>query len=93
MAMRKITFRADEKLIEEARLVAKSERTTLSAAFCKWLKEFASQSSSSHDFDGLMTRLRHVKAGRRFTRDEMNRRRRTWRAASVTSCLQSGLAR
>ncbi len=72
--MKRITFRADESLIEKAQLVAKSQHTTLSAAFRAWLKRFASQAGNSRDFDGNMQRLRHIKSGRRFSRDEMNQR-------------------
>jgi hypothetical protein len=72
--MKRITFSADESLIEQARLVARSQRTTLNAAFRKWLERFTAQAGNTQDFDALMRRLQHVKAGRRFTRDEMNER-------------------
>ena len=72
--MKRITFRAEERLIEEARRVAKSQNTTLSRAFREWLKAFVSQTGSTREFDELMTQLRQVRAGRRFTRDEMNER-------------------
>jgi hypothetical protein len=70
--MKRITFRVEERLVEEAKLVARSQNTTLSAAFREWLKEFVSQTSSVRKFDNLMTQLRHVRTGRRFNRDEMN---------------------
>ena len=72
--MKNITLSADEHLIEQARLVAKSQHTTLNAAFREWLRRFTSQGGSVQEFDALMRRLHHVKAGRRFTRDEMNER-------------------
>jgi hypothetical protein len=72
--MKRITFRVDESLIEQARLVAKSQHTTLTAAFREWLRRFTSQAGDSRDFDENMRRLRHIKSGRRFTRDEMNQR-------------------
>jgi hypothetical protein len=72
--MKNITLSADENLIEQARLVAKSQRKTLNAAFREWLEQFTSQSGSAQEFDSLMKRLRHVNAGRRFSRDEMNER-------------------
>jgi len=72
--MKNITLSADENLIEQARLIARSQRKTLNAAFREWLEQFASQSGSTQEFDSLMKRLRHVKAGRRFSRDEMNER-------------------
>ena len=72
--MKRITFRAEESLIHDARLVAKSQRTTLSVAFREWLGRYVSQAVDSRDFDKNMQRLRHVKSGRRFTRDQMNER-------------------
>jgi hypothetical protein len=72
--MKRITFRAEEGLIAEARRVAKSQSTTLSGAFREWLKHFASQAGDSRDFDANMQRLRHIRSGRRYTRDEMNER-------------------
>ncbi len=72
--MKKITFSADAHLIEQAHLVARSQRRTLNAAFQEWLAQFTRQSGTAQEFDALMKRLKHVKAGRRFSRDEMNER-------------------
>ena len=72
--MKNITLSAEESLIEQARLVAKSRHMTLNAAFREWLVQFTRQSGGAQDFAALMKRLKHVKAGRRFTRDEMNER-------------------
>ena len=72
--MRNITLSADDDLIEQARLVARAQRKTLNAAFRAWLLQFTAQSGNGQEVDGLMRRLRHVSAGHRFTRDEMNER-------------------
>jgi hypothetical protein len=72
--MKNITLSAEEHLIEQARLVAKSQRKTLNAAFREWLEQFTRQAGNAQEFDSLMKRLKHVEAGRRFTRDEMNER-------------------
>jgi hypothetical protein len=72
--MKKVTFSADDRLIEQARRVAKSQRRTLNEAFREWLEQFTGQSGDAREFDSLMKRLKHVRAGRRFTRDEMNER-------------------
>jgi len=72
--MKNITVGAEENLIEQARLVAKAQRKTLDEAFREWLEQFTRQAGSSQEFDSLMRRLKHVRAGRRFTRDEMNGR-------------------
>ncbi len=72
--MKNITLSADEDLIEQARLAARSQRRTLNAAFREWLVQFSAQSGNGQEVDALMRRLRDVKAGRRFSRDEMNER-------------------
>ena len=72
--MKNITLSADEELIEQARLVARSQHKTLNAAFREWLLTFTAQSGSSQEVDALMRRLRHVNAGRHFGRDELNER-------------------
>jgi len=70
--MKKITLSADEDLIGQARLVAKSRNTTLNAALRQWLLEYARPVGDVNEFGSLMKRLRHVKAGRSFTRQEIN---------------------
>ncbi len=72
--MKNITLSADDDLIEQARLLARSRRTTLNAAFREWLVQFTGQPRNVRQFDSLMKRFRHVNAGRRFTRNEMNDR-------------------
>ena len=73
-SVKNITLSADEDLIEQARQVARAQRKTLNAAFREWLLQFTAQSGNAQEVDALMRRLRHVNAGRRFTRDEMNER-------------------
>ena len=72
--MKNVTLSADEDLIEQARLVARSQHKTMNAAFREWLAQYTAQSGDSQGVDALMQRLRHVNAGRRFSRDEMNER-------------------
>jgi hypothetical protein len=72
--MKNVTLSADENLIEQARLVAKSQHKTLNAAFREWLEQFTARAGNVQEYDALVRRLQHVKAGRRFSRDEMNER-------------------
>jgi hypothetical protein len=72
--MKNITFSADETKIELAREVARSERKTLNDAFREWLDWYASRRASRAEIEALFKRLKHVDAGRKFTRDEMNER-------------------
>ena len=70
--MKNVTLSAEDSLIEQARLVAKSQHKTLNAAFREWLGQYAAQSGSGAAFDALMQRLGNVQPGRHFSRDEMN---------------------
>jgi hypothetical protein len=72
--MKNITLSAENELIEQARLVARSQRKTLNEAFREWLLQYTARSRGAEDLDSLMSRVRHVRAGRRFSRDEMNER-------------------
>jgi len=72
--MKNVTLSADEHLIEQARLLAKSQHKTLNALFREWLEQFTAQSGGAREYDALMKRLKHVEAGRRVSRDEMNER-------------------
>jgi predicted transcriptional regulator len=72
--MKNITLSADEDLIERARSIARSQRKTLNAVFREWLEQFAASSGDTKSFDAIMKRMKHVDAGRRFSRDEMNAR-------------------
>lgn len=74
MNVKNITFSADEDLIEQARTIARSQRTTLNDMFREWLQHLSTQSGDASEVKSLMRRLRHVKAGRRFSREEMNER-------------------
>ena len=61
--MKNITLSAEESLIERARLLAKTQHKTLNAAFREWLVQYTAQTGGPQDFDALMERLQHVKAG------------------------------
>ena len=74
MFVKNITLSADEHLIELARNKAREQHTTLNAAFREWLVQFTAQQDRAKEYDELMRRLRHVKAGRHFSRDELNER-------------------
>jgi len=74
ISMKNITLSADESLIEQARLVARSQHKTLNTAFREWLLSFTRQSGNVQEFDALMRRLRHIRSGGPYTRDEMNER-------------------
>jgi len=72
--MKNITFSADEDLIERARELARAQKRTLNDAFREWLVQFTQQAGKAEEFDALMERLRHVRMGGPYTRDELNER-------------------
>ena len=72
--VRNVTFSADEEALERAREVARSEHKTLNDAFREWLMQYGSRRVTAADIEDLYRSLRHVNAGRKFTRDEMNER-------------------
>ena len=72
--MKNITLSADSDLIEQARLVARTQHKTLNVVFREWLQQYTAQSGSAQEVDSLMERLKHVRAGRHFSRAEMNER-------------------
>ncbi len=72
--MQNVTFSAAKKLLERARQVARERTTTLNQLFRDWLAEIVKQPFATSNYDRLMERLRRVRSGRRFTRDELNER-------------------
>jgi hypothetical protein len=72
--VKNVTLSADENLIEQARLVARSRHKTLNAAFREWLEQYAAQAGGGAAVDALMRRFRHVRSAGPYTRDEMNER-------------------
>jgi hypothetical protein len=73
--IRNITLTADEALIEQARRQAASGNTTLNELFRAWLAHYVAQPAAADQYEAFMRRLAHVRAGSKFTREEMNERR------------------
>jgi hypothetical protein len=67
-----ITLSADEALIEQARRRAMTENTTFNELFRIWLARYVAQSAAADQYDALMARLSDVRAGDKFSREEMN---------------------
>jgi hypothetical protein len=72
--VKNITLSAEEHLIDQARSLAKSQHKTLNSLFREWLHQLTTQHGETQSYDALMQRLGHVRAGRHFSRDEMNER-------------------
>ena len=72
--MKKVTLRADAALIEKARSIARSRRTTLNSEFRDWLRKYIAAAGNGTAFEALMQRLKHIRSAGAYTRDEMNER-------------------
>jgi hypothetical protein len=73
--MKNVTFSADGRLIEQARLIARTQKRTLNDAFREWFLQFTQQAGRAEEYAALMKRLRrHVRSDGAYKRDEMNER-------------------
>lgn len=72
--MKNITFKADEQLIEKARLKAKMENRSLNDLFNDWLKIYIYPFDHHKNYSKIMKGFLYVNSGSKFTRDEMNER-------------------
>ena len=73
--MKNVTLSAEDHLIEAARERARSEHTTLNAAFRTWLSEYANQEQRLAEFDAVVGEVcGKLNVGKKLTRDEMNAR-------------------
>jgi len=72
--LKNITFSADENIIKKARQKALKNKKTLNIVFRCWLESYVKDSMNSVNYVDLMKKLKHIKAGKHFSRDEMNER-------------------
>jgi len=70
--LKNITLTAEETLLRKARDMASAEHKTLNGLFREWIARYARQGVSTQEYRGLMKRFTHIRAGRGFSRDEMN---------------------
>jgi hypothetical protein len=69
-----ITLSAEEKAIQEARIRAQAEHTSLNVVFRDWLNRYASGHKKRSDYSGIMERLSYAQTGTHFSRDDLNER-------------------
>jgi hypothetical protein len=72
--LKNITLSADAELIAQARSRAQLRNATLNEEFRVWLAQYVQVRAPLGEFRALMDGLAHVKAGRKWTRDEANER-------------------
>jgi hypothetical protein len=69
-----VTLSAEEQLIAQARRRAQLERKTLNSVFREWLAAYVGRGAAVEKYRRLSNELKHISAGRKFSRDEMNAR-------------------
>lgn len=74
--MKNITLSAKEESIEQARQLAKTKGTTLNEMFREWLQKLDDESgqNSQAALNKLWQRTSYARAGKKFSREEMNER-------------------
>ncbi len=73
--MKNITLSADENLIEDARLRAASQNTTLNAQFRVWLADYVGRETQATQAMRTVRELQgKLRVGSKLSRDEMNER-------------------
>ena len=72
--IKNITLSADETLIQQARR-ANAENTTLNDVCRAWLEHCVAKPAAADQYLALMEQIKHIQAGRQFSREEMNERR------------------
>jgi len=76
--MKNVTLSADERLIALAREKAEERRTTLNAEFRGWLARYIGSTGDAESriraYRRLMASMSDIRAGARFTRDDVDER-------------------
>ena len=70
--VKNITLNAEESHIQQARELAARNKTTLNALFREWLARYIDAERAATDYSDLMQHLDYGKAGRHFSRNELN---------------------
>ena len=72
--MQTVTFSVDEDLIERARFQARSQKTTLNAAFHEWLVQYTAGGDNARKFDEPSEQSKLIRPNAFYSRNERNNR-------------------
>jgi hemerythrin len=72
--LKNITLSAEELLIQSARDKARKQKKSLNTLFRQWLGNYIAQDERAEAFDNLVKRVSYIRAGKHFSREEMNER-------------------
>ena len=69
-----VTLRVDRAVLSRARRKALAENRSLNSVVDVWLRQYVGDPSGVEEYRRIMGSLTHVRARRKFTREEMNER-------------------
>lgn len=72
--LKNVTFSVEEKDIAAARDAAALNNTTLNELIRVWIADYAAGTERLSNIERAFETLGHLRAGRKFTREEMNER-------------------
>ena len=72
--MKNVTFRIQEDSLNKAREKATKEKRSLNKLINQWIKNYTVTKDETFDVRKYLGRIKGVKIGRKFTREEMNER-------------------
>ncbi len=72
--IKNITFSAENSIIEKARIKARAEGTSLNDKFKEWVQRYVGARENKSNYVNIMKKLKKIKVGRKFSREEANAR-------------------
>lgn len=72
--LKNITFSAEQRLIQKARIKAQKESRSLNQVFRELLQNYAEPEQNDFDYEKFVKNLNINFKGKKFTREEMNER-------------------
>ena len=72
--IRNVTLSAEDAAIAKARLKAQKEDKSLNIKFREWLRQYVNPKDHVQNYGNLMDSPKHIRAGRKFSREEANER-------------------
>lgn len=72
--MKNVTFRIQEDSLLKAREKATKEKRSLNKLINQWIKNYSATKGEAFDMHTYLGRIKGVKIGCKFTREEMNER-------------------
>ena len=66
------SFAINDHVVRKARAKASRQNNSLNRVVGDWLQHYVEQDAAARNFDAVMHELARTKAGKRFSRDEMN---------------------